>query len=64
MISLVQPGFVLFSVSDEVMWEYKWDTEESSEIYGPFTSQQMQVKSDTNLKFLNVTEFFMFTGCL
>lgn len=29
-------------VSDEVMWEYKWENEENSEIYGPFTSQQMQ----------------------
>ncbi|GAA6229876.1 CD2 antigen cytoplasmic tail-binding protein 2 [Lates japonicus] len=29
-------------VSDEVMWEYKWDNEDNSEIYGPFTSQQMQ----------------------
>ncbi|XP_038845266.1 CD2 antigen cytoplasmic tail-binding protein 2-like [Salvelinus namaycush] len=29
-------------VSDEVMWEYKWDTEENSELYGPFSSQQMQ----------------------
>ncbi|XP_028310616.1 CD2 antigen cytoplasmic tail-binding protein 2 [Gouania willdenowi] len=29
-------------VSDEVMWEYKWVNEEGSEIYGPFTSQQMQ----------------------
>ncbi|XP_039979784.1 CD2 antigen cytoplasmic tail-binding protein 2 [Xiphias gladius] len=29
-------------VSDEVLWEYKWDTKDNSEIYGPFTSQQMQ----------------------
>ncbi|XP_030638000.1 CD2 antigen cytoplasmic tail-binding protein 2 [Chanos chanos] len=29
-------------VSEEVMWEYKWDTEENSEVYGPFSSQQMQ----------------------
>ncbi|KAM3598985.1 uncharacterized protein V6R79_025193 [Siganus canaliculatus] len=29
-------------VSDEVLWEYKWENEEGSEIYGPFTSQQMQ----------------------
>ncbi|XP_065133295.1 CD2 antigen cytoplasmic tail-binding protein 2 [Paramisgurnus dabryanus] len=29
-------------VSDEVMWEYKWDTKENSELYGPFSSQQMQ----------------------
>lgn len=27
---------------DEVMWEYKWDNEEDSELYGPFSSQQMQ----------------------
>uniref|UniRef100_A0A4W5Q3S7 CD2 antigen cytoplasmic tail-binding protein 2 n=2 Tax=Hucho hucho TaxID=62062 RepID=A0A4W5Q3S7_9TELE len=30
------------TVSDEVMWEYKWDTEENSELYGPFSSRQMQ----------------------
>ncbi|KAM9843661.1 CD2 antigen cytoplasmic tail-binding protein 2 isoform 1-T2 [Aulostomus maculatus] len=29
-------------VSDEVMWEYKWENEADSEVYGPFTSQQMQ----------------------
>ncbi|KAM9392754.1 CD2 antigen cytoplasmic tail-binding protein 2 isoform 1-T3 [Pholidichthys leucotaenia] len=29
-------------VSDEVMWEYKWDIAADAEIYGPFTSQQMQ----------------------
>ncbi|KAK9534788.1 hypothetical protein VZT92_007211 [Zoarces viviparus] len=29
-------------VSDEVMWEYKWENKEDSEIFGPFTSQQMQ----------------------
>ncbi|XP_022595356.1 CD2 antigen cytoplasmic tail-binding protein 2 [Seriola dumerili] len=29
-------------VSDEVMWQYKWENEDNSEIYGPFTSQQMQ----------------------
>ncbi|XP_077415521.1 CD2 antigen cytoplasmic tail-binding protein 2 [Vanacampus margaritifer] len=29
-------------VSEEVLWEYKWENEEKSEIYGPFTSQQMQ----------------------
>jgi len=29
-------------VSEEVMWEYKWENEDKSEIYGPFTSQQMQ----------------------
>uniref|UniRef100_A0A3P8RKH2 CD2 antigen cytoplasmic tail-binding protein 2 n=1 Tax=Amphiprion percula TaxID=161767 RepID=A0A3P8RKH2_AMPPE len=29
-------------VSDEVMWEYKWENEDNSEVYGPFTSQQMQ----------------------
>ncbi|XP_036408950.1 CD2 antigen cytoplasmic tail-binding protein 2 [Megalops cyprinoides] len=28
--------------SDEVMWEYKWDNDEKSELYGPFSSQQMQ----------------------
>ncbi|XP_008327573.1 CD2 antigen cytoplasmic tail-binding protein 2 isoform X2 [Cynoglossus semilaevis] len=30
-------------VSEEVLWEYKWENNDSSEIYGPFTSQQMQV---------------------
>lgn len=29
-------------VSDKVMWEYKWENEDNSEVYGPFTSQQMQ----------------------
>ncbi|KAK1798367.1 hypothetical protein P4O66_007834, partial [Electrophorus voltai] len=29
-------------VSDEVMWEYKWENKENSELYGPFSSQQMQ----------------------
>lgn len=29
-------------VSDEVMWEYKWENKDDSEVYGPFTSQQMQ----------------------
>ncbi|XP_056143772.1 CD2 antigen cytoplasmic tail-binding protein 2 [Lampris incognitus] len=29
-------------VSDGVMWEYKWENKENSELYGPFTSQQMQ----------------------
>ncbi|KAG9264027.1 CD2 antigen cytoplasmic tail-binding protein 2 [Astyanax mexicanus] len=29
-------------VSDEVMWEYKWENQENSELYGPFSSQQMQ----------------------
>nr|XP_020461161.1 CD2 antigen cytoplasmic tail-binding protein 2 [Monopterus albus] len=29
-------------VSDEVMWEYKWDNDNNAEVYGPFTSQQMQ----------------------
>lgn len=29
-------------VSDEIMWEYKWENKESSELYGPFSSQQMQ----------------------
>ncbi|KPP61919.1 CD2 antigen cytoplasmic tail-binding protein 2-like [Scleropages formosus] len=28
-------------VCDDVMWEYKWDNDENSEIYGPFSSQQM-----------------------
>ncbi|XP_066498478.1 CD2 antigen cytoplasmic tail-binding protein 2 [Hoplias malabaricus] len=29
-------------VNDEVMWEYKWENKDNSEIYGPFSSQQMQ----------------------
>ncbi|XP_071387208.1 CD2 antigen cytoplasmic tail-binding protein 2 [Centroberyx affinis] len=29
-------------VSDGVMWEYKWENKENSELYGPFSSQQMQ----------------------
>ena len=27
--------------SDEVLWEYKWDQEENSEIYGQYSSEQM-----------------------
>ena len=29
------------SVSNEVMWEYKWQNEETAELHGPFTSTQM-----------------------
>lgn len=29
-------------VSNEVMWEYKWENKDDSEVFGPFTSQQMQ----------------------
>lgn len=29
-------------VSDEVLWEYKWENKDNAELYGPFTSQQMQ----------------------
>ncbi|XP_075999338.1 CD2 antigen cytoplasmic tail-binding protein 2 [Genypterus blacodes] len=29
-------------VCDQVMWEYKWENKEASEVYGPFNSQQMQ----------------------
>ncbi|XP_060758158.1 CD2 antigen cytoplasmic tail-binding protein 2 isoform X1 [Neoarius graeffei] len=29
-------------VNDEVMWEYKWENKDNSELYGPFSSQQMQ----------------------
>ncbi|KAM6967164.1 CD2 antigen cytoplasmic tail-binding protein 2 [Tautogolabrus adspersus] len=29
-------------VSDEILWEYRWENEDKSEVYGPFTSQQMQ----------------------
>ncbi|XP_077129753.1 CD2 antigen cytoplasmic tail-binding protein 2 [Ranitomeya variabilis] len=28
--------------ADEVLWEYKWENEEAAELYGPFTSTQMQ----------------------
>ncbi|XP_072298835.1 CD2 antigen cytoplasmic tail-binding protein 2 isoform X2 [Eucyclogobius newberryi] len=28
--------------SDEVMWEYRWENKDGSEIYGPFSSRQMQ----------------------
>ncbi|KAK1877329.1 CD2 antigen cytoplasmic tail-binding protein 2 [Dissostichus eleginoides] len=30
------------SVSDGVMWEYKWENTDDSEVFGPFNSQQMQ----------------------
>ncbi|KAG7505843.1 hypothetical protein JOB18_041247 [Solea senegalensis] len=29
-------------VTDGVMWEYRWENKDGSEIYGPFTSEQMQ----------------------
>ena len=29
------------SMDDEVQWEYKWDQDDDSEIYGPFSSSQM-----------------------
>lgn len=28
--------------SDDVLWEYKWENEDGAELYGPFTSAQMQ----------------------
>ncbi|KAM4026213.1 CD2 antigen cytoplasmic tail-binding protein 2 [Anomaloglossus baeobatrachus] len=28
--------------ADEVLWEYKWENVEGAELYGPFTSAQMQ----------------------
>ncbi|XP_040296864.1 CD2 antigen cytoplasmic tail-binding protein 2 [Bufo bufo] len=28
--------------TDEVLWEYKWENKEGAELYGPFTSVQMQ----------------------
>lgn len=31
-------------MSDEVLWEYKWENKDDSEVYGPFTSQQMKVR--------------------
>lgn len=27
----------------DVMWEYKWENTGDAELYGPFTSSQMQV---------------------
>ncbi|KAM4698414.1 CD2 antigen cytoplasmic tail-binding protein 2 [Rhinophrynus dorsalis] len=27
---------------DEILWEYKWENKEGAELYGPFTSSQMQ----------------------
>ncbi|XP_060945900.1 CD2 antigen cytoplasmic tail-binding protein 2 [Limanda limanda] len=30
------------TVTGEVMWEYKWENTDDSEVYGPFTSEQMQ----------------------
>lgn len=27
----------------DVMWEYKWENTGDAELYGPFTSTQMQV---------------------
>lgn len=27
----------------DVMWEYKWENKGDAELYGPFTSTQMQV---------------------
>ncbi|XP_040211759.1 CD2 antigen cytoplasmic tail-binding protein 2 [Rana temporaria] len=29
-------------VIDEVLWEYRWENKDSAELYGPFTSTQMQ----------------------
>ncbi|XP_058508560.1 CD2 antigen cytoplasmic tail-binding protein 2 [Solea solea] len=29
-------------VTDGVLWEYRWENKDGSEIYGPFTSEQMQ----------------------
>ena len=29
-------------LSDEVMWEYKWENSEGGEVHGPFSSTQMQ----------------------
>ncbi|OCT64549.1 hypothetical protein XELAEV_18045648mg [Xenopus laevis] len=29
-------------LSDEVMWEYKWENKDGVELYGPFSSTQMQ----------------------
>lgn len=57
-MSFFKSNFVFFSVSEEVMWEYRWENEDKSEIYGPFTSQQMQVLPCNNLK----NQFFEFVG--
>ncbi|KAG5831948.1 hypothetical protein ANANG_G00285900 [Anguilla anguilla] len=29
-------------LSEEVMWEYRWQNDDKAELYGPFSSQQMQ----------------------
>jgi hypothetical protein len=29
------------------MWEYRWENVDGSELYGPFSSQQMQVRLET-----------------
>ncbi|KAJ8250863.1 hypothetical protein GJAV_G00214070 [Gymnothorax javanicus] len=29
-------------LNEEVLWEYRWQNDEGAELYGPFTSQQMQ----------------------
>ena len=29
------------AVSNEVMWEYKWENKEEAELHGPFSSTQM-----------------------
>lgn len=39
------------------MWEYRWENKDDSEVYGPFTSQQMQVLSYKNLDHKAVPEF-------
>ncbi|KAM8961367.1 CD2 antigen cytoplasmic tail-binding protein 2 isoform 1-T1 [Pelodytes ibericus] len=34
---------ICFSLAvDEVLWEYKWENKEGAQLYGPFTSSQMQ----------------------
>ncbi|XP_068100202.1 CD2 antigen cytoplasmic tail-binding protein 2 [Hyperolius riggenbachi] len=30
------------AIIEEVMWEYKWENKDNAEMYGPFTSTQMQ----------------------
>uniref|UniRef100_A0A672R0W1 CD2 antigen cytoplasmic tail-binding protein 2-like n=1 Tax=Sinocyclocheilus grahami TaxID=75366 RepID=A0A672R0W1_SINGR len=49
-------------VNDVVMWEYKWDNEENSELYGPFSSQQMQARHyrcfNIKLQFAQVNYYY------
>lgn len=30
------------SAADDVQWEFKWQNEDAAQIYGPYSTQQMQ----------------------